>query len=240
MTTGPKLVAQEPESGVVGLDHRGLDEPPFAVVGAAAGDDLGAGLCLRDRVAVAGECRCVDDGAHEVGEVADVAHSDAADLALERLAYVTPQVRRDVEPRRRGALLTLVLERSPHDCRCDRGGIGRRMRQDEVLAAGLADDAWVVAVATDVAADRAPDRVEDARRAGEVDTCQLRARERGGAHLGPGAEDEVDHAGRQPRLLEDPHLVAAEQPGALGRQASRRPCCPSARAMSSGWRRSLS
>ena len=54
-------------------------------------------------------------------------------------------------------------------------------------------------------------RLEDAGRAGEVDAGELRARERRVAHLGARAEDEVDHAGRQARLLEQPHRVPGRQ-----------------------------
>ncbi len=79
------------------------------------------------------------------------------------------------------------------------------MRDDEVLAAGLADDARVVAVARDVLADRLPHPVEDGGRAGEVDAGEVSARERRIADGGAGAVDEVDHARRQARLLEELH-----------------------------------
>src|SRR5207253_7093476 len=99
-------------------------------------------------------------------------------------AQLWPRVGGDVEAGGRRALLPLVLEGAADDRRRDgldvRGGVG----DDEVLAAGLADDARVVAVPTDVLPDRLPDALEDGRRAGEVDAGELRAGERGLADLG--------------------------------------------------------
>ena len=50
------------------------------------------------------------------------------------------------------------------------------MGDDEVLAAGLADDPRVAAVTADVAPDRAPDRLEDRGGAREVYARELGAR----------------------------------------------------------------
>ena len=61
--------------------------------------------------------------------------------------------------------------------------VGGRVRDDEVLAAGLADDARVVAVLLEVRGDRPPHAVEDRGRAGEVDAGELGARERRVADL---------------------------------------------------------
>ena len=52
--------------------------------------------------------------------------------------------------------------------------IGRGVRDDEVLAAGFADQARIGAVAADVLADLLPHAVEDGGAAGEVDAGELR------------------------------------------------------------------
>src|SRR4029078_9915105 len=90
----------------------------------------------------------------------------AAPLA-QRLPQLRPQVRRSVDARGGRALLALVLEGAAQDCSGDRVDVRARVGDDEVLAAGLADDPRVVAVAVDVLADGLPDRVEDLRRASE-------------------------------------------------------------------------
>ncbi len=85
------------------------------------------------------------------------------------------------------------------------------MNDDEVLAAGLADDARVVAVAADIAPDRRPDAVEDPRRACEVHSGEIGAREGSVADRGARAGQHVDHAVRQARLLEQAHDVVGRQ-----------------------------
>ena len=144
-----ELVAQQPEVRVAGLDHRRLDEEALRVVGAAADDDLGpvVGARLGDRIALRRERARVDHGAHEVAEVGDVADLDRRHLLGEPLAQRRPEVRGRVDARGRRALLALVLERAAHDRGRERVDVGRRVGDDEVLAAGLADDARVVAVA---------------------------------------------------------------------------------------------
>ena len=47
------------------------------------------------------------------------------------------------------------------------------MRDDEILAAGLADHPRVAAIARDVVADGAPQLLEHRRRAGEVDAREV-------------------------------------------------------------------
>ena len=113
----------------------------------------------------------------------DVADAQLADLRDEALAELGPEVRRRVHPRGGRALLPLVLEGAADDRRRQLVDVGGRVRDDEVLAAGLADDARVVAVLGDVRADRLPHRLEDRGRAGEVDAGEIGARERGVADL---------------------------------------------------------
>ena len=52
-------------------------------------------------------------------------------------------------------------------------GSAERVREDEVLAARLADEARVGAVAPDALADLAPDGLEDLGRAGEVQAGEI-------------------------------------------------------------------
>src|SRR5207302_9027444 len=130
--------------------------------------------------------------AHEVREVGDVADLQLRDLGREALAHLRPDALRRVDPRGRGALLALVLEGTANDRGHERVDVGARMGDDEVLAARLPDDARIVAVALDVLADRLPHPLEDAGRAGEVDSGELLARERDVPDDRTGAVDEVD------------------------------------------------
>ena len=90
------------------------------------------------------------------------------DHGHDAVAHVGPDRPRHVDAARGRALLPLVLEGAAHDGHRQRLGVGRRVGDDEVLAAGLAHDARVGAVAVDLGADRAPHRVEDVGGAGEV------------------------------------------------------------------------
>ena len=199
-----QLVAQEPEVGVPRLDHRRLDEVAPRVVGAAARDDLRVGMRAslpRSRRAASRSELPSMTAPMKFPKSADVADLDRRDLLGQPLAQRRPQVRRRVDARRGRALLALVLERAAHDRGRERVEVGRRVGDDEVLAAGLADDPRVVAVAADVLADRLPHAVEHGGRAGEVDAGEVAARERRVADLGPGAVDEVDDAVREAGLL---------------------------------------
>ncbi len=79
------------------------------------------------------------------------------------------------------------------------------MRDDEVLAARLADDARIVAVVLDVGADGLPHPLEDGGRAGEVDAGEIGAGERRIADCGARPVDEVDHARGKPGRLVQLH-----------------------------------
>jgi hypothetical protein len=202
-----QLLLHRAEVRILRLDHGRLDEEAFRVVVAAPDQHarLRSRLCFLDRLLLRAEGACVDHGAHEVLEVGRIAHLDRADLLDEALPDLRPQVRRSEDPRRSRAFLPLILEAASDDRRRDRFGIGGGVGDDEILAAGLADDPRVVAVLRDVVADRLPDRLEDGRRAGEVDAGQVGAREGGIADLRARAVDEVDHSGREAGLLEQPH-----------------------------------
>ncbi len=154
----------------------------------------------------------VDHRTHEVGEVGGIAHRQLADLGDELLLDPRPQRARDVGPRGRGAFLTLELERAADQRGDQRLHVGRLVGEDEVLAAGLADDARVVLVAVDVVADRLPHALEHLGGAGEVDAGQVGAGQHRVADRASRAGDHVDHAGRQPGLFQKLHdVVRGEQ-----------------------------
>src|SRR6202008_730904 len=96
---------------------------------------------------------------------------------------------------------------TPDDGGGERVDVRGRVRDDEVLAAGLADYARVVAVGAggDVRADLLPHPVEHTGRAREVDAREVAVRKRRIADLRAVAVDEVDHARREPRLLVQLH-----------------------------------
>ena len=88
------------------------------------------------------------------------------------------------------------------------------MGDDEVLAARLAHDARVGAVAVHVVADGPPHAVEDRGAAGEVDPRQVGVGEGHLRHGGGVAGDEVDDPRRESRLLQELHEVVRGQHGA--------------------------
>ena len=79
------------------------------------------------------------------------------------------------------------------------------MRQDEVLAAGLADEPRVAAVAREVGTDLAPQVLERRGRPGEVDAREVRVGERDLGDVEPVAGHEVDDARRHSGRLEQLH-----------------------------------
>ena len=86
------------------------------------------------------------------------------------------------------------------------------MRHHEVLPAGLADQPRIAAVAIDPLPHALPHLVEDAGRAGEVDSCQVRVGQHLLGDLRRAAAHQVDDSGRQARFLEQPHEeVGGEQ-----------------------------
>ncbi len=81
------------------------------------------------------------------------------------------------------------------------------MEEDEVLAAGLADDPGKRAIAVDAGAHTRPERLKRTGRPGEVDARQVFTGE-GDVPLGlPVAWDELDDAVGQTRLAEQLHAV---------------------------------
>ena len=165
----------------------------------------------------AAQRRLVDDRAHEGLVPGDVADLEGLDGVGEPALQLLPQAPRQVGARRRRALLPLVLERTPHQRHEQGVGVGRGVRDDGVLAAGLTDDARVVAVPVDVVPDLLPQVAEHRGRSGEADTGEVLVGQRPAGDVRPGAVHEVDHAGRQAGLLEDPHDHVVAERGLLRR-----------------------
>src|ERR1041384_5852764 len=174
----------------------------------------------------------LDDRAHEVGEVGDVAELERLDGVDQRLAHAVPDGPGDVDARGGRALLALELVAAADDGGRERGGVGRAVGEDEVLAAGLADQARVALVAIDVLGDALPHHAEHVGRAGEVDAGGHRGGGGGGGAGGGGGGGGAGGGGggpppgapRPPRGAQ----TRATRRAAGSRPASRRRCCPSA------------
>ena len=130
-----------------------------------------------------GEGPPVDHRAHEVPEIGHVAHPDVADHRDDPLAHLGPERVGDVRAGRGAALLPLVLVGAPHHRHRERLDVGARVRDDEVLAAGLADDPGIARVAREVLADRLPETLEHRGGAGEVDAGEPAVGQQHPAHL---------------------------------------------------------
>ena len=159
----------------------------------------------------------VDDGVEEVAEVAHIAHVNLAQQLLQAGLQRGPLGGGDIDPGAGGALLALVLEPGPHDGGGGLVHVPRGVHEDEVLAAGLAHDAGVAAVALQVAADGLPHAVEDAGGAREVQPREAGILQDDLADERARSRDEVDHAVRQPGLLEQLHQVVVRQHRGGGR-----------------------
>src|SRR5205085_4378695 len=138
-------------------------------------------------------------GAEEGAKVGDIADLHVAHHAGDAITHARPQRLRNVDAARRGTFLALVLEAAARDRDRDFLRIRRRMRDDEVLAAGFADEPRVRAIPADVVADLPPHAVEDRRAAGEVNAREAGRVERDVRDLDGIAADEVDDARREPR-----------------------------------------
>ena len=172
-----------------------------------------------DGVLVLGEGAVVDDGAHEVGQVGDVALRQAVGDVDEVALDLLPDRGRDVGARGGRALLALELEGAADHRGAQDGRVGAGVGEDEVLAAGLADEARVGAVAVEVGADLVPQVLERRRRAGEVDAGEVLVAQGGLADVDAVAGHQVDDARRHAGLLEQLHRQ-------LGRELLRRARLP--------------
>ena len=176
-----------------------------------AGDERSVGAGLIDEPLDLVECAPVDDRAHEVAEVLDVAHLDLVDHRDDPVAHLRPERSRHIHPADGRAFLTLELIAAPHDRDRQGGRIGRRVSDHEVLAAGLADDARVGTVRGHRGADRLPHGVEDAGAAGEVDPGEIPMGEQLVRDHRRVAGDEIDDTGRQAGLSQQRHHVVRRE-----------------------------
>ena len=150
-------------SGVVGHHDGRPDEVALAIVGGAASHDVYALLTSDsvDDAAQLGEGPVVDHRAHEVAEVGDITHADPLDLVHQLIAESRPHGLGDICPRRRRALLPLILERTPDQSYPQDVVVCRRVGHHEVLAASLADQSRVGPVGPEVAGNGVPQVTED-------------------------------------------------------------------------------
>ena len=123
----------------------------------------------------------------------------------EVVAHLLPHRVRDECPRRRRALLALVVERAANQRGAQYIRPRRAVREHEVFAAGLAHQSRVALVVLDVGADLLPQSLEGRRRSGEVDAGQSRIGQRHIRYRVAVAGDHVDHTGRQPGRLQQLH-----------------------------------
>ena len=158
----------------------------------------------------------------------DVADLDVLHHRDHAIADVGPERLRDVDAARRRALLPLVLEAAARDRHRDLLRIGRRVHDDEVLAAGFADQPRIAAVRADVLADLLPHAVEHRRAAGEVDAGELgRVEQRRWRSAGGSPGTKLMTPGGRPAASSSLHRVVARS-ASRSPPASRSRCCPSA------------
>ncbi len=188
------------EWGSVDLQDGRVDEPALGVVGVAADDDDALGPGLGERLRVLGVLLTIDHGADVGLGFGRVAHDDAVGQLDEPFAQCRPQAPGRIETRGCRALLALELVGTAHAGDGEGVEVRRGVGEDEVLPAGLADNAGIVAIGADVLPDSAPDVLEGAGRAGEVNGGQVAVVESHGADLGTAAVDDVDDAVRQAGL----------------------------------------
>ena len=211
-------------------------EPPPARISCVA--SLAA--CDLDSRRCASKARSSMTAPMKFAEVGDVADLDARRSApTMRSCTAVPQRLGDVGARRGRALLALVLVGAAHERGRERVGVGRRVREDEVLAAGLADDARVGAVARRCSRRRS--RQMSWKTSVEPVKCtpaKSRWVEAGVARWPAAvAGDEVDDAVGQAGRLQQLASMRCAETHRGARPASTRRCCPSAPAPSAGCRR---
>ncbi len=207
------------EVGIGGEDDGGLDEVAGALVSVAAREDPGVrgppgGLDVGHGGVEGG---LVDDGVHEVPEVAHVAHADLPHHAQDEVLQLGPGGLRRVDAGAGGTLLALVLEGPAHDGGGGVRQVGGLVDEDVVLAPRFADEPRIDDVAAQVLAHRLPHAVEDPRGAGEVDAREARVVQDDPAHERAAPRDEVDDAVREAGLLVDLHQVVVGEDGGGGR-----------------------
>src|SRR6185503_19839305 len=105
------------------------------------------------------------------------------------------------------ALLTLILEGAPRHRYSELLRVGRRVSNEEVLAASLANQTRVTLVVADIGADACPHRVEDRGAAGEMHAGQIRRVEQNRRDLRGVTGYVIDDTRRQTRRFEQPEDV---------------------------------
>jgi hypothetical protein len=171
-----QLLGQERRSKIVRLDQGGMDEEAEFPAVRTARHQLAA--CARARASdgagMAIPRALIDHRTHEVAEVGDVSYADIRHFVGKSGLQGRPETGRHEDPRGRRAFLPLVFETAADDGRRQRLQIATRMGHQEVLAAGLADDARIAAIASRHAVHLRQNVLEDFRRSGEMHTGEPR------------------------------------------------------------------
>src|SRR4029434_5141837 len=107
------LLAHETVVALMGLHERRRDEVALVSLRDATGDDARVLASIADILVDLLECLLVDDRAHEVPKIANVAHADLLDHAECRVAHLRPDRLRHVHPARGGALPVPLLVAAP-------------------------------------------------------------------------------------------------------------------------------
>ena len=190
-------------------DNGGLHEPALGIVAVAADHDLavGAGLGAVNIALAAIEGGLVDDGTQEGVEILHVAHLDFLHHFLHRSQDIRPDALGNEGSGAGRALLALELEGAADDGSRQRPHKGGLMGKDEVLAAGLAHDARIVAVGGDVLADLLPDALENLGGAGEMEAGQLLPGDHVFRHIRAAAGHKVDDARGQTAVHQKLHEI---------------------------------
>src|SRR4029453_2072211 len=113
---GPEdLLAKQSVSWIAGFDERRLDEVSNVSFGYAALQNPGVLFRVAEIFADFRERLLIDDRAHEIAEIADVAHLDLFHDRDGPVSHFTPDGLRNVDAARSRALLSLVLEAAPRN-----------------------------------------------------------------------------------------------------------------------------
>src|SRR5258706_2257077 len=160
------LLAQQTIPGILCLDQCRLDEVPVLAASDTSRDNLRIHAAVLEILPNLCERLLVDHGAHEIPEVGDISHLDVPHDRDGAIANFRPDRFGNVYSARRGALLPLVLETPARYGDRERDRIGRRMRDDAILAARLPDDPRVRLVPRHAGTDGLPHVIEDGGAAG--------------------------------------------------------------------------
>ena len=127
---------------------------------------------------------------------------DLADLGHILLLEFRPDRARHIQAGGRRAFLSLEFECAADGCRDQGIDVGGIVGEDEVLAAGLANDAGIIFLLVNRIADGLPHALEHGCGTGKMDARQIGAGHHRITHLPAGTGNEIDDAIRHTCLLQ--------------------------------------